>query len=449
MQARRLAIDMSAPAAIAVQRELPRRLGLLDSTSIVVGTMIGSAIFLVPNIIAQNVPSAPAILLLWILAGVLSLFGALAYAELGAMMPATGGQYVYLREAWGPSWAFLCGWTFFLAARSGATASAAAGFAIYVAYFVPMGPATSRILAAFLILALTLVNYRGVRFGAAVQNVFTFLKVLGLMVLIGSTLGVAPNHGPTASAPYAGFSVAHFGTALVACLWAYNGWFTISLVGGEIRNPQRNLPRSIVLGTVLVTLVYALANWGYLRTMSLAEIAGADRVAAAAASRTMGGVGAAFVALIIVISTLATTNANTLTGSRLYFAQARDGLWFRRFGEIHPAFETPHIALVGQGIWTAILALSGSYLQLISYATITFWIFYAMTIAGLMMLRRKSPAALRPYRMFGYPVTAVLFLAVSGGVVISACISAPAPSAAGIFIVASGVPAYYLWRRRH
>jgi amino acid transporter len=279
--------------------------------------------------------------------------------------------------------------------------------------------------------------------------VFTFLKVLGLMALIGSTLGGASNHGPTAAAPYAGFSVAHFGTALVACLWAYNGWFTISLVGGEIRNPQRNLPRSIVLGTVLVTLVYALANWGYLRTMSLAEIAGADRVAAAAASRTMGAVGAAFVAIIIAISTLATTNANTLTGSRLYFAQARDGLWFRRFGEVHPAFETPHIALVGQGIWTAILALSGSYLQLISYATITFWIFYAMTIAGLMMLRRKTPEALRPYRMFGYPVTAVLFLAVSGGIVISACISAPAPSAAGIFIVASGVPAYYLWRHRH
>lgn len=430
-----------------VSEGLPRTLGLLDATNVVVGTMIGSAIFLVPNTIAQNVPSAPLILTIWILAGLLSLFGALAYAELGAMMPSTGGQYVYLREAWGPLWGFLCGWTFFLAARSGATAAVAAGFAIYLSQFFPMPLAMSRAVAATLILVLTLVNYRGVRLGAIVQNTFTILKVLGLVMLIGSTL-VSGEHTVSQEREHLpSVTPSQLASAMIACIWAYNGWFAVSLIGGEIKEPQRNLPRALIIGTGFVTCVYLLANVGYLRTLTIAEIAGSERVAATAAARTMGSIGSSFVALTILVSTFGTTNGNMMTAPRLYFAQARDGLFFRSFGEVHPVFKTPHISILGQGIWASVLALTGSYTQLVSYAMFTFWIFYGMTVAGLLVLRYRRPGAPRPYRMFGHPATPLVFVAVAAWLVISALVSSPTTSAIGIFILATGVPAYYLWRR--
>jgi basic amino acid/polyamine antiporter, APA family len=438
---------MTPQAAASVVETLPRRLTLLDATNVVIGTMIGSAIFLVPAVIAQNVPSAPIILAIWILAGILSLFGALAYAELGAMMPATGGQYVYLREAWGPLWAFLCGWTFFLAARSGATAAVAAGFSIYLAQFVPMSTAVSRIVAATLILLLTWVNYRGVKLGAAVQNTFTALKVLGLALLIGGTLMNGQYEPWSQHSQASNVTASSFATAFIACIWAYNGWFAVSLIGGEVKEPQRNLPRALLLGTMFVTCVYVLANIGYLRTLTIPEIAGSERVAAAAAGRSLGSVGSIFVALTILASTFGTTNGNVMTAPRLYFAQARDGLFFRRFGDIHPAFKTPHISILGQGIWASVLALTGSYTQLVSYAVFTFWIFYGMTVAGLLVIRHRHPDAPRPYKMFGYPVTPVLFAAVSVGVVLSAVLSSPTTSAIGFAILAAGVPAYYLWRR--
>ena len=428
---------------------LPRKLGLLDATNVVVGTMIGSAIFLVPNIIAQNVPSVPLILSIWILAGIVSLFGALAYAELGAMMPATGGQYVYLREAWGPLWGFLCGWTFFLAARSGATAAVAAGFSIYFSQFIPMPAIYSRMVAAALILVLTFVNYRGVRLGAAVQNTFTALKVIGLVTLIGSTLVSGEQDLSQVPLQPAGISATNLASAMIACMWAYNGWFAVSLVAGEIKEPQRNLPRALIIGTAFVIGVYLLANIGYLKTLTVPEIANSTRVAATAADRTLGGIGSAFVALTILVSTFGTTNGNVMTAPRLYFAQARDGLFFRSFGGIHPAFKTPHIAILGQGIMASILALTGSYAQLVSYATFTFWIFYGMTVAGLIVLRRKHPEAPRPYRMFGYPATTILFVVVAAWIVAAAVISAPRTSAIGLLILAAGVPAYYFWRRNH
>lgn len=428
-------------------RGLPRRLGLVDATSIVVGTMIGSAIFIVPSAVAQGMPSTPWILGMWLAAGVLSMFGALAYAELGAMMPETGGQYVYLREAWGPLWGFLCGWTFFLAARSGGTASVAAGFAIYLGYFVPMPVWGARLVAAGLILLLTAVNVRGVRVGAGVQNVFTGLKVAGLAVIIAGAFAMGREPvWQEASTPF-DLSLGSIGAALIPCLWAYNGWYAVSLVGGEIRNPQRNIPRAVLFGTGAVTLMYLLANAGYLRTLTVAEIAGAERVASASAVRSMGAVGSAIVAATILMSTFGTVNGNTLTAPRIYFAQARDGLFFRAFGKVHPVFETPYVAIIGQGIWCAVLALTGSYAQLIAYATITFWIFYAMTAAGLLMLRRTRPDAARPYRMWGYPVTPVLFIAVAMMVVVAGFVAAPATSAIGVGIVAAGVPAYYMWRR--
>ncbi len=365
------------------------------------------------------------------------------------MMPATGGQYVYLRTAWGPLWGFLCGWTFFLAARSGGTASLAAAFSIYLAQFIPMPSAYSRMVAAALILFLTFVNYRGVRLGATVLNIFTALKVVGLVTLIIGTLTMGEQdvfQEPVQSAPV---SVAGLASAIVACMWAYNGWFAVSLIAGEVKDPQRNLPRALMIGTTFVIGVYFLANVGYLKSLTVPEIAGSTRVGATAAERVMGGIGSTFVALTILVSTFGTANATIMAAPRLYFAQARDGLFFRSFARIHPAFQTPHISILGQGIWAAILALTGSYQQLIAYASFTFWIFYGMTVAGLIVLRQKQPDAPRPYRMFGYPATAILFVVMAGWMVVSAVISSPRTSAIGTLILASGVPAYYLWRRNH
>jgi basic amino acid/polyamine antiporter, APA family len=436
---------MGLPTAAAPSPELPRKLGLLDSTSIVVGSMIGSAIFLLPNTIAQNIHSVPLTLTLWLLGGVVSMLGALAYAELGAMLPESGGLYVYLKEAWGPLWGFLCGWALLLVARTGATAAVAAAFSIYFSQFVPMSPAASRGLAAALILALTFVNYRGVRLGATVQNVFTGLKLLGLLVLIGSTIAGGGHALSQPSVQPQGLSPAQFGAALLACVFSYNGWLAIGLVGGEVKDPQRNLPRSIILGVGMVTAVYLLANMGYLRTLTIPEIAGTERVAEAAATRTMGSIGATLIALTILASTFGTTNSNVMTGPRINFAQARDGLFFRPFAKIHPVFQTPHISILGVGIWSAILALTGSYVQLVAYATFIFWILYGMSVAGLMLLRRTRPDAPRPYRMFGYPVTPVLFIGVAAGVVIFGFVSAPLTSTIGLAILLAGIPAYYLW----
>jgi amino acid permease len=216
-----------------------------------------------------------------------------------------------------------------------------------------------------------------------VQNTFTGLKVLGLVMLIGSTF-LNRSHGVSQeAAQLSDLSPAQLGAAMIACIWAYNGWFAVSLIGGEVKEPQRNLPRALIAGTALVTCIYLLANIGYLRTLTVAEIAASDRVAASAAARTMGTIGSSFVAFTILVSTFGTTNGNIMTAPRLYFAQARDGLFFRAFGNIHPVFKTPYLAIVGQGIWASVLVLSGSYAQLVSFATFTFWIFYGMTVAGL------------------------------------------------------------------
>jgi APA family basic amino acid/polyamine antiporter len=426
--------------------ELPRKLGLFDSTTIVIGTMIGSAIFLVPGSIAQSLPSTPMILAMWIVAGVLSFLGALAYAELGAMMPATGGQYVFLRDSFGPLWGFLCGWSFFLAARSGGIAVVAVGFSIYLGYFIPMPPLVLKLVPVALILLLTVVNYRGVRMGAAVQNIFTSLKVLGILVLIVAAF-LSPAHG-AAPEPAADFSLSKFGLAMIAGLWAYNGWYAISLVAGEVRRPQRNIPLSLIIGVSVVIAIYLLANVAYLRQLPIPVLAATERVASTVAERTMGPAGAALVAITILISMFGTTNGNILTAPRLYFAQANDGLFFERFGFVHPQFETPAFAIAGQGIWACVLAVSGSYEVLFSYSTFTFWVFYGMTVASVIVFRRRLPDAPRPYRMWGYPVTPVVFVAAAACFVANTLVSRPGPSLVGSLIILSGVPAYYVWRSR-
>jgi len=428
---------------------LPRKLGLLDSISIVVGVMIGSAIFIVPSAVAQNLPAAEWILAAWTLAGLLSFFGALAFAELGAMMPLTGGQYVYLREAFGPLCAFLYGWALFLVIRSGGTATLAVAFSIYLAHFVPLTPALAKLASVALIATLTFVNYRGVKGGARVQNLFTVLKVLGLALLIASALAARQPPAWQGTSGLAGFTWTGFATALVACLWACQGWFTISWVAGEIRRPERNIVLALGLGVGFVTAVYLLANVAYLRVLSIPEIAASERVAASMAQRTIGSLGAGLVSLTILASIVGATNGGLLGGPRVYFAQARDGLFFERFGRVHPRFQTPSFSIFGQGLWAAVLAVSGSYQKLYSYVIFASWIFYGLTAAGVLILRRKRPEAARPYRMWGYPVTPLLFVAISLLIVAGTLAASPGPSAWGLLIIASGVPLYYYWRGKH
>ena len=282
--------------------DLPRRLGLLDSTAIVVGTIIGSGIFVVPNLVARSLPSVPWIIAVWVFTGVLSFFGALAYAELGAMIPATGGQYVFLREAYGPLFGFLCGWTYFFIVISAAIAWLSITFATYVGYFVTLTPLVSKAIAVGLIAAVTLVNYRGVAVGAAVQKTFTLMKVLGLAVLVGAAF-LAERHGAILAAgvpPASGaVTLSGFGVAMIACLLSYDGWVALSFVAGEVKNPKRNLPLALSLGLALAIGIYVLANVAYLRVLTVAEIAATPRVGALVAERTMGPAGGAFVSFTI------------------------------------------------------------------------------------------------------------------------------------------------------
>ena len=423
-------------------RDLPRRLGMLDATALVIGIVIGSGIFVLPNLIARSLPSAPAIMGVWLAAGVLSFFGALAYAELGAMLPATGGQYVYLREAYGPLCAFVSGWTFMLAVLAGGSAWLAVTFSIYAGYFLPLSATAAKGLSIALIAALSAINYVGVQEGAWVQRTFTGLKIAGLLVLIGAGL-ISPHTAVPAGSPP--LSAMHFGVAMAACLMAYNGWSYVSFVAGEVRDPQKNLMRSLVLGMAAVAVLYVSANMAYLKVMTIAQIAATERVGADLAMRTMGPIGGTFVSLTVLLSIIGAVNGCILTGARIPFAQARDGLFFARFGEVHPRFQTPGFAILCNGIWTAILVVTGSYETLYSYSILAAWIFYTMSVGAVFVLRRKLPDMYRPYRMWGYPYTLWLFVAVSVWFMADALVTQTRPSLMAFVIVALGGVAYRKW----
>ncbi|TAM83806.1 MAG: amino acid permease [Acidobacteria bacterium] len=428
-------------------RELFRSLGMLDAIAIIIGIVIGSGIFVLPNLIARNLPSSNAIVITWVGAGVLSLFGALAYAELGAMIPATGGQYVYLREAYGPLCAFVCGWTFMLAVLSGGSAWLAVTFSIYAGYFVPLTPAASKVVSIGLVAVLSAVNYLGVREGAWVQRVFTALKIAALLVLIGAAFLLSHPAGAVKAPDHHSLTIGHFNVALAACLMVYNGWSYVSFVAGEVRNPQRNLLRALVIGMAAVIVLYVLANLAYLRVMTIPEIAATERVGADLATRTMGPIGGTFVSITVLLSIIGAVNGCVLTAARLPFAQARDRLFFARFGKIHPRFQTPSSAVMWGGIWTAALILTGSYETLYSYSIVAAWIFYTLSVAAVFVLRRKQPQRERPYKMWGYPYTMCLFVGVSVWFVVDAFLAQPWPAFMAFVIIASGVLAYWIWRK--
>ena len=410
--------------------------------------MIGSGIFVLPNVIARSVPSYAGIVAAWLIGGVLSFFGALAYAELGAMLPATGGQYVYLREAYGPMCAFVCGWTFMLAVLAGGSAWMAVTFSIYLGYFVPLTPVAAKAIAVVLIAVLSAVNYcwgQGRRVGAAHIHLFE------------SSCLSHPDRGRVLQPQFrlhlhravrarsTGF--AHFGVAMAACLMAYNGWSYVSFVAGEVKDPERNLLRSLVIGMAVVAVLYVLANLAYLKVMTIPEIAGC-RASRRGCGHADNGPDRRDVR-IVGRAAFDYRRDQRLhpDGARIPFAQARDGLFFARFGEAHPRYQTPGFAIVCAGIWTAVLVVTGSYETLYTYSILAAWIFYTMSVAAVMVLRRKMPDAARPYRMWAYPWTLWLFVAVSVWFMADAVVTQPRPSAMALVIVVTGALAYWMWRR--
>ena len=426
--------------------ELQRKLGLADALAIVVGMIIGGGIFVVPNLVARSLSSSISILSVWVFAGCISFLGALACAELGAALPATGGQYVFLREAYGPVGGFLYGWTMFVVGRTAQTSWLAVTLAFYVSYFVPLGPAASKLVGVAVILLFGAINYLGVRSGALVQKSFTVAKLVGLLVIILSAL-LFRGHAPATSSVTAPFSIGNAGVALIACLLAYDSWVSVSFVAGEIKNPQRNILLALVLGLAICIAVYTLANVAYLHVLSSSEIAASDHVGASAAERVLGPAGGKLVSLIILISIIGTLNGSFLTSPRIYFAQARDGLFFRQFGEVHPRFRTPSVAIAAQAIWSIVLVLSGTYESLTDYAMFAIWVSYVLMVLGLMILRRTRPELPRPYRMWGYPVTPLIFLAVAVWFVVNTLITRPGPALAGLAFIVAGVPVYFFWRK--
>jgi APA family basic amino acid/polyamine antiporter len=438
-----------ASAVTATPRDLPRAIGSLGSTAIVVGTIIGSGIFLVPHNVALRVGTVQSLLLVWIVGGVLSLAGALSLAELGAAAPDAGGVYVYLRQAYGRVFAFLYGWAALAVIESGGIATLAVAFSSYSSSFLPLTPEGKRWVASGVIAVLTLINILGVRQGAAIQTVFTLAKLLGLATIVGFAL-LARHVAPLVSSlplPTPHTTPSSFGVALIGVLWAYHGWHMLSYAAGEVKNPSWVLPRSYLWGTLLVVGVYLSAILAYLRVLPLAALAQHQLVAAKAMDALAGPRGSAFVSALILCSIFGALNGNILGGARVYYALARDRLFFSPVGRVHPRFQTPALALLIQGAWAVLLAASGSYEQLFTYVIFTAWIFYGAATLGVVILRRRMPRLKRPYRVWGYPVLPVAFSLAALAIVLNTLVRSPREAGIGLALVLAGIPIYLAWQR--
>ena len=431
---------------------MKRTLTLLDSSMINFGTIIGSGIFLVPTTIALYMHSTSLTVLVWLVAGILTLFGALSMAELGAAMPRAGGQFVYLKEAYSPFWGFLYGWSSFWVINSASIAALAVAFATYLGYFHPLTPIQIKLIAIVAITAFTLLNIYGLRTGVWAQNIITFLKIGALLAII--FLGFFLSGGETANfqplLPDRSFSslVPLFGLALVATLWSYDGWIEITYIGGEVKDPGRNIPLALLISTLTLIAIYILVNIVFIFLLSLPVIAQSQLVASEALSAVLGSAGTTLAVLIILVSTLGGVHVNVLASPRIYYAMARENLFFRSLAEIHPKHGTPAFALVVQGIWSALLVFSGTFDQLITYVVFASWIFYAMSCAGVIILRRKQPDLERPYRTWGYPVVPVTFVLFAGFLVLNTIVSDLRDALIGAGLILTGLPAYLYWKRK-
>ncbi len=488
-------------------------LGLFSATAIVVGSMIGSGIFIVSADIGRLTGSPALLIGAWLVTAVMTIIGALSYGELAAMMPRAGGQYVYLREALGPMWGFLFGWTLFLVIQTGTIAAVGVAFGKFLGVFFPsvssthwllhlgrvpalhigpvtlgdmeLGVNTANLAGILIVILLTVVNVFGVRLGALVQNIFTTAKTLALLALVLFGVAIGRNHAaiaanflhgnfwsgagwhsvhPIAAASGGGVILVGIVTILAVVqtgsLFSADAWNNVTYTAGEVRNPQRNLPLSLVLGTGLVLGLYLLANFVYLFALPLAgdphgatamargiQYASEDRVATAVLQQIFSSAGAYLMAGAILISTFGCANGLILAGSRVYYAMSRDGLFFKATGRLHPRYRTPVASLILQAVWTCFLCVSGSYGQLLDYIICAELVFYILTIASLFVLRVKRPEAERPYRAVGYPVLPALYILMAATICFTLLRYKPQYTWPGLLLVVLGVPVYLFWSR--
>jgi APA family basic amino acid/polyamine antiporter len=434
---------------------------------LVIGNVIGSGIFLTTGGMAAHIPSVPLLLLAWTLGGLLAIAGGLTYAEMGAMFPRSGGVYVFLREAYGELPAFLYGWVAMLVVISGGIAGVAVGFAEYLSFFVPAfststvlmslpGPtgainiSPGQVIAAISLGVLGAINYVGVRSGNITNVVLTTAKVTGLAALpVMAILAARVEPAFTAGLPPdAVRPLASFGVAMIAVLWTYEAWYFVTYAAGEIKDPQRNVPRALVLGVLALIAIYLAVNIAYFYALSVDEMKGVTRIAERAASALVGPWGATFVALTVVVSTLGCNAAGLLAGSRILFAMASDGVFLSSASRVHPRYRTPHVAIVALTVWSMILTLSGTYEQLFTYVMFSSILFSVAAGIAVFRLRRTQPGTHRPYRAWGYPVVPSLFVAGSTVFVINTLLEKPGESLTGLGLLAIGLPVFFFSRSR-
>jgi APA family basic amino acid/polyamine antiporter len=457
--------------------ELVRSLSLTAAIMIVAGSMIGSGIFRKPSVMAQQLGSPELLIIVWIAAGLITFVGALVNAEIAGMIDATGGQYNYFRRMYGNFTAYLYGWSVFSVIQTGSQAAIAYVFAEYLGYFIkyPQLPQNiqdvavyvplvgdihpfldfgTKAVAILVTLLLTGVNYIGVFFGGIVQTIITYIKIISIVAL--STLLFVFANGSLSNV-YTGFAIpsetqASFfsliGLALAGAFWAYDGWNNVTFVSGEIKNPQRNVPKALLYGTFITMIVYVLINVAYLYVLPIGEIAKSPLVAASAVEKIFGAKGGAIISIAVIVSTFGALNGSILSTARVQFAMARDHMFFKGLGKIHPRFGTPHTSLIVQGIWSCVLVMSGSFDTISDYVIFAAWLFYAMGAAGVFVLRRKMPDAERPYKVWGYPILPALFVIFSVFFLINTVISDTKNAMMGLILILAGVPFYIYWKIR-
>ncbi|MEK6287239.1 MAG: amino acid permease [Acidobacteriota bacterium] len=437
--------------------KLARVLNLRDLTLLTIGSVIGSGIFLVPGEVLRQAGGqiGPA-MLVWLVGGVLSLLGALTYGELSAVNPKAGGLYVHLRDCFGPLPAFLFGWTLFFAMNGGTIATLAVAFSTTLSQIIPLSVPMIKVVSLGMIAVLTLVNVKGTRESADLQNWTTGIKVGAILLMAVALLAFGKGFSTSTAAiwpsAFSGSLVSGFGLAMIGVLWAYEGWQYVTFSAGEVVNPQRNYPRALLFGTAALISIYLLANMAYLAALGPAGVAGSTSVAAESLTLVVNPTAAKLIAIAILVSVFSAANSNVLTCPRVYYAMANDGLFFRKLAEVHPRFGTPAFAIVAGSLWSAVLAVSGSFTELFTYVVFCGWIFYGLSAATIFVYRKRLPEAQRPYRVPGYPWTPLLFIAAAFVLVTNTLVNnlrdQPGKTALALGIIVLGLPAYLVWRSR-
>ena len=444
--------------------KLDRQLGLFDSTMMVVGIVIGSGIFMTTGLMADALPSASLILIVWLLGGLQMLAGALTYAELGAAMPKAGGQYVYLREAYGSLPAFLFGWVAFIAYLTGTNAAIAVAVAEHLGSFYPsisnhnivigfdyFSISGGQIFAISLILILSFINYLGILFGKWIQNVFTILKIgsilffalAGLFISTGNHIDFSIN--PTSMS--IGSILTGMGIALVAVTWTVGGWEYVTFAAGEIKNPKKTLPLALIIGTALILVLYIMINIAYLKVLPMDSLIGELKVGEATAKSLYDpGIAGAFV-VVVIISMFGSLNGNILVGPRISYAMAKDKLFFSKAADVHPKFHTPGNAIMIQGLWASVLALSGTFEEIITLVVFVNFMMWIAASSTVFVLRKKQPGLERPYKVWGYPYVPAFFIIFSSAIMINTFFESPQQSLMGIGLTLLGIPAYLYWKK--